>query len=441
MNRLLYETIDDDLEIFSDMIESSYNPLIGEFEEILWRLESAKRYREVYLIVYNSNERIVFASPMTQLINIDMPLVNDTGEQGFTRSAKIINTTLLKSDEQGKVTFRGITRQMFYKSYPIGWIQVALPISDVENDLGGLFNVILIVNALAVLLVGLGAYYLIGKFLFPIKIINDKARKISSTNLNERIDVQNEQDELGRLTLTLNSLLERLSQAFESQRSFMADAAHELKTPLTVLRTHWENELNNPKLQNTFKERLAQDVEQIGRLNQLINKLLFLSQTEDVYEKLDLTEIRLDEFLTDIVNDARILANLKKQKIDAGAISPLTIKGDRHQLYQLFFNLIDNAIKYTPGKGRIWIEVNKLPNEIQIKICDNGQGIEKANLDKIFDRFYRVHKDRSRKTGGSGLGLSICKLVVNAHNGTLSVQSEIEKGTTFTVNLPLNILK
>jgi len=284
----------------------------------------------------------------------------------------------------------------------------------------------------------LGAYYIIDKFLYPIKIITNKAQEISSSNLNERIEVKNEQDELGRLTQTLNNLLERLSNAFESQRSFMADAAHELKTPLSVLRAHWENELNNPKLDDKFKERLVQDVEQIGRLNQLINKLLFLSQTDDVYEKLDITSFRLDEFLRDIINDTRILADLKKQTIDKIELAPLTIHADQGQLYQLFFNLLDNAIKYTPEKGKIWLTLREVANQAEINIRDNGQGIETKELDKIFERFYRIDKDRSRKTGGSGLGLAICKLVVNAHKGSISVKSEPKKGTTFTIELPLS---
>jgi len=439
MHRLLYDTIDDDLEIFSDMIEGSYNPLLGEFEEILWRLESSKRYQEVYLIVYDAYKKIVFASPMTQLIYMDMPLPENSSELAFTGSAQInISTPLLKADADGMVTFRGITRPMFYNKRTIGWIQVGLPITSVENDLKNLFNVIVIINAIAVLLVGVGGYYIIGKFLYPIKIITNKTKEISSSNLNERIALQNEQDELGQLTLTLNSLLERLSRAFESQRSFMADAAHELKTPLTVLRTHWENELNNQDLDDTFKERLAQDVEQIGRLNQLINKLLFLSQTEDVYEKLDLSIFRLDEFLYEIINDAQILADLKKQTIQADGLAAITIRADKNQLYQLFFNLIDNAIKYTAEKGKICITLQQLQDKAEIKVSDNGQGIAEDKLEKIFERFYRVDKDRSRKTGGSGLGLSICQLVVNAHKGSISVESENEKGTTFSVSLPLS---
>lgn len=439
MHRLLYQAIDDDLEIFSDMIESSYNPIFGQFEETVWQLESAKRYQEVYLIVYSLNKKVIFASPMTQFVYFEMPLPEKTIELGFTSSAKVkANLPMLNTDNKGNVTFRGITRKMFYNNKPIGWIQVGLPITKVENDLSNLFDVILLVNVFAVLLVGIGGYYIIGKFLYPVKIITDKAQKISSSNLSERIEIQNEQDELGHLTLTLNNLLERLSRSFDTQRNFMADAAHELKTPLTVLRAHWENELNNKKLNNDFKERLAQDVEQISRLNQLINKLLFLSQTEDVYEKLNLSTFQLDEFLRDIIDDARILADLKQQTIDAIELVPTSIQADREQLYQLFFNLIDNAIKYTPENGKIWIALREQDNEVQIKIRDNGPGIEQENLAKIFERFYRVDKDRSRKSGGSGLGLSICKLVVNAHKGSISVESKLKQGTTFIVNLPAN---
>lgn len=438
MRRLLYRTIDEDLNIFTNMIEESYNPLLGEFEEVLWRLESAKRYQEVYLYVYDSRQMIIFASPLTQFIDLKMQLPVDDQEIGFTKTVNVARKiSVLNTDADGNVTFRGISRRMFYNNYPIGWIQAGLPITNVEAALDNLLWVILIVNAFAVLLVGLGGYFLIGRFLSPIKLITSKANTISQSNLNERIPVQNEQDELGQLTRTLNSLLERLSIAFESQKSFMADAAHELKTPLAILRTHWENELNNSQLDDSFKDRIAQDVETIGRLNRMINKLLFLSQTEDVHDRSELETIQLDEFLREIINDTKILANLKNQSIDDIELTSLKIKADPNQMYQLFFNLIDNAIKYTPDKGKIWITLRNTDQNAEIKIGDNGIGIEADKLPFIFDRFYRVDKDRSRKTGGSGLGLSICKMIVDSYKGTITVESKLREGTTFTMLLPL----
>lgn len=438
MHRLLYRTVDEDLEIFTDMIETSYNPVLGEFEEIVWKLESAKRFQEVYLIVYDNNGMIKFASPMTQFVDFYMPLPKDDIALGFTSTTKLTRPiSVLKPDEEGNVTFRGISRRMYYNNHPIGWIKAGLPITDIENALDKLFNVIIIANILAVLLVGIGGFFIIGRFLVPIKTITNKAKIISHSNLNERIDVHNEQDELGQLTITLNDLLERLYQVFETQRRFMADAAHELKTPLSVLRAHWEDEIDNPGLNNDFKERLVQDIETIGRLNQMINKFLFLAQTEDVSDKMDLSNIQLDEFLTDIINDAKILAELKEQSIDIVELTPLVIKGDRNQLYQLFFNLIDNAIKYTPEKGKIWISLREMDQNVKIQIRDNGVGIGENELSNIFNRFYRVDKDRSRKTGGSGLGLAICKMIVDSHNGKITVDSQVSKGSTFTVFIPL----
>ena len=439
MHRVLYRTVDEDLEIFTDMIEGSYNPVLAQFEEILWKLESAKRFQEVYLIVYDNNSHIIFASPMTQFINFKMPMPKDDIAVGFTSSTKLTQPiSVLKPDEEGNVTFRGISRRMYYNNRPIGWIKAGLPITDIENSLEKLFNVILIANILAVLLVGIGGFIIIGRFLIPIKTITNKAKILSHSNLNERIEVHNEQDEMGQLTITLNNLLERLYKAFETQRRFMADAAHELKTPLAVLRAHWEDEIDNPDLNNDFKERMVHDIETIGRLNQMINKFLFLAQTEDVVDKMDLSRIQLDEFLSDIVNDAKILADLKEQSIDIVELTPLVIEGDKNQLYQLFFNLIDNAIKYSPQKGKIWISLRQIDQNAQVQIRDTGVGIEEKELSNIFNRFYRVDKDRSRKTGGSGLGLAICKMITDSHRGKILVDSKISKGSTFTVLLPLS---
>ena len=440
MHRVLHKTIDDDLEIFTNMIESSYNPMLGKFEEILWKLESAKRFQEVYLIVYNSRGMVEFASPMTQFINFKMPLPGPDQELGFTRSAKLTrNIPVLKPDEDGYVTFRGITRRMYYNNHPIGWIQAGLPITDVEQALNNLFWIIIVVNIIAIILVGAGGYLIIGKFLYPVKLITQKANEISQHNLDARIDVRNEQDELGNLTLTLNNLFARLQLAFDTQRRFMADAAHELKTPLAVLRTHWEDELNNADLKNEFKERLGKDIEILGRLNQMINKLMFLAQTEDVFDKLEWSEIQLDEFLRDIISDTKILAELKQQEISAVELSPVRIRADKNRIYQLFFNLIDNAIKYTPDGGKIWITLRDTDKGIKIQVKDNGIGINPEYLPLIFERFYRVDKDRSRKTGGSGLGLSICKLIVDSHRGLITAESQPKKGSTFTVIFPTNL--
>jgi signal transduction histidine kinase len=302
-----------------------------------------------------------------------------------------------------------------------------------------LLIVLLFGVGLATLIIFLFSYFLTDRSLKPIDKIIAQTQQISHQNLSERLDVQNPADEIGRLTKVLNDLLRRLQEAFDKEQEFMADAAHELKTPLTVLRTHWEDELSNKELPNLFKEKLVQDIETITRLSKLINNLLLLSNTEYFQLRSEFEKLDLPLLINEVISNTTVLAQLKSQTINTLELSQIFIMGDKTKLYQLFFNLIDNAIKYTPEKGSIYISVKEEQNNAVIEIKDNGIGIPADDLPHIFRRFYRVHKDRSKKLGGNGLGLAIIKLITEIHNGEISVRSQVGEGTSFTVKLPITI--
>lgn len=440
MKLVFYRTLDEEINIFADNIEESYNPIIGEFEEIFWRLESAKRYNELYLIVYNSAGSPIFATPMTQLVRLEIPKIEkNVIQEGYTiKTNTSQNSQILKPNPEGEVTFRVIVRKMYYDNYLIGYLQAALPIENVETTLQQLLNTILIANLIIVIFIAAAGYFLTGKMLNPIQIIIRKAKKISQSNLDDRIVVKNQKDELGQLSRTLNELLRRLQESFESQRAFMADAAHELKTPLAVLRTHWESELNNPDINEELKEKMVKDVETISRLSRMINNLLLLSQSEIKYGAFEFDNIRLDSVIEEVVSNLEVLAGLKTQTLTISELDEVEINGDRTKIYQLFFNLVENAIKYTQAEGIIKISVLNENRMAVVKVSDNGTGIPAEDLPKIFDRFYRVDKDRARKSGGSGLGLAICKLIAEAHNGSIEVKSSLGTGTVFIVKMPIN---
>ncbi|MEJ2635820.1 MAG: ATP-binding protein [Calditrichia bacterium] len=439
MKNLLYRALDQELDIVAETIERSYDPFFNEFEDLYNIPENINRYLQYYLIVYNAAGNPVFSSPMTQNISLDIPLPKTEAKKGFTPTLKIPKSIpFLRANENGEITFRVISRQMYYQNRRIGWVTVGLPIERINESMENLLNILIIGTIAAVLLIGTGGYFLTRQTLNPVNDIARKAAAISSTNLNERIKVVNPEDELGQLSKVLNVLLERLQQAFDSQLQFMADAAHELKTPLAVLRAHWEEELNNSELSWDLKEKLVEDVETISRLNHLISNLLMLSQTETHHADFEFSTIKLDELLQDVVADAQILAEIKSQQIRIVEIPETVIRGDRNRLYQLFFNIIDNAIKYTPENGKIWLSLHLHRPWATVEIRDNGPGIPRDDIPHIFERFYRVQKDRARRTGGSGLGLSICKLIVESHKGKIEVESEMEKGSAFRIKLPLN---
>jgi signal transduction histidine kinase len=434
---LLYMAFDEELNIVVDSIERGYNENSNDFDELNRIPKSLNPFAEYYLTIHDKNGNPVYESGITQKVYLEIPLSKSVIEKGYTEhiKAKIIKDSLNIFPDK-EITFRIISRQLFYKQTRIGWATIGLPITQIEDSLQQFLFVLLIAVFGALILIGVGGFYLTSKSLHPVDLITRRAKQISHSNLSERIEVKNEDDELGQLSTVLNDLLDRLHKAFISQQEFLADAAHELKTPLSILRLHWESEINNPNLTLELKEKLVQDVETITRLSHLINNLLLLSKTEAVNLNFELKNVRLDEILEEVVTDASILAKFKGQEIVIVDFIPVMVNGDKLRLYQLFFNLIDNAIKYSPENESILISLRIKDDYAIIEIKDNGSGIPPNDTPNIFKRFYRVQKDRARRSGGSGLGLAICKLIVESHGGSIEVISELKKGSTFKVKLP-----
>jgi signal transduction histidine kinase len=438
MQRLLFRALDQELNILIDSIERNYDPFFNHFEDLLFSPDNSNRYLEHYIQIYNIDNHLIYASPMTGRVDLGLSLPGLSDKMSINRQGRIYQKFPWNQENLvGIMAFRVVCRKIFFNDRPIGWVVVGLPIQRIEKSMGNLLKVLFVSIILAVIMIATGGYILTGKALNPVDQITSRAREISSRNLNQRIEVYNPDDELGKLSLVLNDLLERLQKAFESQRQFLADAAHELKTPLTILRTHWENEINNSDISLDQKEKFVQDIETISRLSHLINNLLLLSQTEDVEINFNFAPTRLDEIIKEVVDDATILAEMKKQSIEIAQLKALTIMGDKMRLYQLLFNIIDNAIKYSDQEGKIWISLNEQNDHARIEIRDNGYGISKEDLSHVFERFYRIKKDRARITGGSGLGLAISKLIVDSHHGSIQVKSELGKGSVFTIFLPL----
>jgi signal transduction histidine kinase len=437
MQRLLFEALDEELDIIASSIERSYDPFFEKFSELDFYHDNENRYLEYYLMVYDKQARPVYSAPLNHIISFDIPLAVDKIEKGYTLKTGVTEKIpLLKPDPDGDVTFRLICRQLIYQNQRVGWIVIGLPIQHIDNSMENLLNVLLAAIIVSIFILAFAGYMLTRKALNPVNIITKKASQISQNNLEERIQVPVANDELGQLSQVLNNLLDRLQRAFITQQQFLADAAHELKTPLAVLRTHWESELNNEELSLEIREKLVQDIETLSRLSHLINNLLLLSKTEALRSTFEFDTVILDELINEVLSDARVLADLKSQNIEVTDLEPVKVSGDRMRLYQLFFNLVDNAIRYSATSGKIWISLKRRKNWNEIEIRDNGPGIAEEDLPYIFDRFYRAQKDRARSTGGSGLGLSICQLIVQSHDGEIKVESKKGIGTVFLVRLP-----
>jgi signal transduction histidine kinase len=267
----------------------------------------------------------------------------------------------------------------------------------------------------------------------PLEDIATVARQITrADDLSRRVPYANRPDEIGDLARAFNQTLERLERLFRTQQRLLADVSHELRTPLTTIRGNLDL---IERIGEADPESISAIQLEIERMTRLVGDLLLLARADSGGLPLDRKPVEVDNILFDIYRQVALLdppVNVKLVEVDQ-----VTVLGDADRLKQLFINLVENAIKYTPDGGVVELSLSKKGGWAQFEVCDTGIGIAPENLPHIFDRFYRVDKARARADGGSGLGLSIAKWIATAHGGAIRVKSQQGQGTTFTVTLPI----
>jgi heavy metal sensor kinase len=293
---------------------------------------------------------------------------------------------------------------------------------------------------IAIVLAGVGGYFLARKSLAPVVAMSSQAGRIGAANLHERLAVQNEKDELGHLAQSFNSLLDRLSQSFERQQRFMADASHELRTPVAILRGEAEVALSQQaRSLQEYRESLEVLHQEAARLTHIVEDLFTLTRADAGQYPLQPRDFYLDELVGECVHSARTLALAKKISLNLEESSESPIHADESLLRRMILNLLDNAIKYTPEGGRVTVTCKRVGDEYVVGITDTGGGIPAELQPRIFERFFRADKARSRAEndgGGAGLGLSISRWIAEAHQGRLELTSSDSVGSTFTAYLP-----
>jgi heavy metal sensor kinase len=319
-------------------------------------------------------------------------------------------------------------------SYEI--VVVTQPISEVENTLTAFSRVLLFVIPITTVLAAGFGFLLIWRWLKPVNDIAKIARDIQENDLSRRIEVRSK-DELGRLATTLNQTFERLEQAFLRERQFTSDASHELRTPLSIMQSEATLTLKKNRSQEEYKEALILISQEITHMSSIINKLLYLSRIDGGKERLDPATVNLSELLKDLASNVEALCEEKSLIFDSQISEDIQVEGDKVKLRELFLNLMDNAIKFTPAGGKISLSLVKTEGQAAVSVNDTGIGISEEHLPRIFDRFYRVNKTSSAEDAGSGLGLAICKHIVTLHKGQIQVKSTFGKGSTFKITLPL----
>jgi len=316
-------------------------------------------------------------------------------------------------------------------------VESGVPYHQIEVVLHGLLLTLAIYMPFIVSLAVGGGYWLMRRSLQPVDEITKRAEGITSTNLSERLPVIRSGDELERLSISLNRMIERLDDAFQHINRFSADASHELRTPLTILQLELEEIVQNPHLPPPLADQIGSALEETRRMSHIVENLLAISRLDAGEVKMDKIRLDLVHLVASIADQMKLLAEEKSLVLHSQLATETWVEGDPAHLQQVVVNLIANAIKYTKEGGEVEVTVRRNNGTAVLEVSDNGAGIPADVLPHIFERFYRADKARSRDSGGAGLGLAIVKAICTAHGAEVSVSSKEGHGSRFAVELPL----
>ncbi len=334
----------------------------------------------------------------------------------------------------------------------VGAVQVIKPVRGVQETLTKVSQFLILGTALSLLIAAVVGAFLARRALAPLDTITQTASSISrARDLGQRLNIPNDASEVGQLAATFNSMLDRIQQLFRTQERLIADVSHELRTPLTTVQGNLEllrrmlitaasSGSRPPLLHETLQETLNEAESETARMSNMVSDLLLLAQADSGALQLQLQPVEMDTLLLDVYRRTRRMAEQRKGvgalEIRLGSEDQAMVLGDPERLRQLLLNLTDNAVKYTPSGGVITLSLENRDGWVKVAVSDTGIGISEEEQAQIFDRFYRADKARSREMGGSGLGLSIAQWIAQAHNGRITVESQVQQGSTFTLWLP-----
>jgi heavy metal sensor kinase len=284
-------------------------------------------------------------------------------------------------------------------------------------------------------------YWLAARATRPVGAIIHTASRLRPSHLDERLELRGTGDELDQLAHTINGLLDRIAAYLDTKRDFLANAAHELRTPLAAIRSSVEVAMQGERSAAEYEELMVDVIEECSSLESLVNQLLLLSETEADLPMAKFETVDLRELTAKSIDMFTGAAEARGIDLRAESLPPVAVHGNRQHLRQVLNNLLDNAVKYTPSGGEIVVSLTRdlEQREVRLRVSDSGPGISTEEKRHIFERFYRAESARSRSAsaGGTGLGLSICQSIVHNHGGDIECISEVSRGTTFLVRLPL----
>ena len=429
----LYRSLDNKLRTTAEVIAASIRrpfgpgPSLADIDQIMREHFGIRPLGRFVQVLDETGKR------SSNIRNVDIPMSMETLER-VSKGETVFETVTVAKEK-----IRLVTLPIFEKGRMVGIVQVGSPLEEIEEALRQLLLILLVAVPSVLILAVVGGLFLANKALRPVDEITNTARKIgSSGDLSQRIRLKRKvDDEIGRLAATFNEMIAKVENSFQQIKRFTADASHELKTPLTILRGEIEVGLKRLRTPEEYQKILASNLEEVKHMSRMVEDLLTLARADMGALELRKEVVDLGGLVREVWEEVRLWAEDKGVELLFQEDGEARIMGDRGRLRQLALNLIDNAIKYTPSGGRVELRVVRDGDEVTFSVADTGEGIPAEDLQRIFERFYRVDKARSRQRGGTGLGLSICKWIAEAHGGRISAESELGRGSKFHVSLPL----
>lgn len=316
-------------------------------------------------------------------------------------------------------------------------LQAETSLRHYQETLHGLVFLLALGSGATLLLAWVGSLWLAKKVMAPIEALCAGAETMSEADLGKRLAMDSPYREFRRLTQAVNSVLDRFQRSSEVQRNFCEIAAHEMRTPLTILQGNLEVALMKARTVEEYREVLLNNLQQVDRLIALTRPLLTLAKFTSSKPPVNLVPLALEPLIQEIVEELTLLADERRITLTFEAQPVPPVLGDEQWLKQALINLLDNALRYTPSGGTVIVRLQAVGHEVAVSVEDTGHGIEPENIPHLFERFYRTDWARAKDSAGTGLGLPIVKEIMDAHGGSISVTSEVNKGSIFTLRLPV----
>ncbi len=370
-------------------------------------------------------------------------LIDDMGNS-LIKSKSLGNSTLTAIKDTGLHTATGPVGEpirLLVEDFRVNNERFIIYVAEgikADLDLLRAFKLFLsVVLPLTIFISGLGSIVIVWFSLRPLALLSSQIGTITEKRLHERVDAKGVDAELKALASSFNETMDRLEKAFQAQRDFLSDASHELRTPASVIKSTVDVTLRRERPVEEYREALETIKSATERMGGLIDRLLRLSRIDAERLKLKDENVNLKDALEIILKAISPLAQEREIKVNAEKIENISVSGDKDQLVELFLSILDNSIKYNRPNGSVTVSMGRSGKWAVIKITDTGIGITSEAVDKVFDRFYRADLSRG-EISGTGLGLPIAKSIAESHGGKIEVESELGKGTTFSIYLPIN---